>query len=125
MSRQTRHAHSPVLMLSFLRSTARESTSASSMRLAMKDDSSFGRPGRVDAEHIGGNSMTTSMNPTSGRSGSGWHASSFTAAMTVVRPTFTSALPWAVPATPTATDVGRARPSGLPSGLAPSEMNLA
>ena len=32
---------------------------------------------------------------------------------------------WAVPATPTATDVGRARPSGLPSGLASSEMNLA
>ena len=106
-------------------SMAAESRSASSMRLATKCASSLGRPGRVDAEHIGGNSTTTSRNPRSGASGSGWHASSFTAAITVVRPTFTSALPCAVPATPMATDEGRARASGRPSGLAPSEMNLA
>ena len=124
-SRETFHAQRPSLMHSLVRSTTRASARASAMRRVACAASSDGRPGRVDAEHIGGSSTVTSRTPRSGASRVGATGSSLTAAMAVVRPTLASAEPWAVVTTPRAKLTGRARPRGRPSGRAPSAMNLS
>jgi hypothetical protein len=60
-------------------------------------------PGRPAAEQSGVSSTVTVMRPQPGRLRAGTHSSAFTPASMDVRPTLASALPCALPTTPSAT----------------------